>query len=444
MQKLKISYSYGVLFGLLLLISCQGTSEVILTPISTVENTSEFSVDDAQKWFDATYGKTAARVGIKNKDRTWNWKKSQSMKIKRGSVLYEIVIAPVTIKNEDADLEHASLWVVKTNGKIESKFMELYSRNTKNKLKDKKGLNRNNQKDFTGVLTIYDITEGFDLGYYFENGKYAGIVTEFGGEKTKVATPTKSGKVSSCMPVMVCNVNNTNSTGGYIAANGTYVLIYPHCIYQINCDGVIGAVGSNGYWDPSLETTYWDAYWAEIEMNTNPFLSNISAFSPGMKPIAEYPASNRCKGLQDMWSLGVSSNNKEVYGVITKDGSLLITQVSPYTTGGQFDGIYSYQGQVYYFYPAAGNPPVSYEGAMISGGKIFIPIKATVHTHNPALLDGTDGITNNDGTDDFPFAQQFSTINHYVIGNGAVAQFNSYAYFNKQRGTLPTTCNSIN
>jgi hypothetical protein len=171
--------------------------------------------------------------------------------------------------------------------------------------------------------------------------------------------------------------------------------------------------------------------------------NNNSLNSPGRKPIAEF-INDKCGGVLGMWNMGVQNNNHEVYGVITQSGSLLITQISPNTTGGQFDGIYEFNGTTYYFYPADGNMP-GYAGTILSGNKYFIPISGTVHTHNPCMNDNTNGITDNDGSDDFPFAGKFSGINHYVLGcNGAIAQYNSRAYFNLHNGNLSSTCTFIN
>jgi hypothetical protein len=170
---------------------------------------------------------------------------------------------------------------------------------------------------------------------------------------------------------------------------------------------------------------------------------NSNFISPGQKPLAEF-LNDKCGGALGMWNMGIQNNNHEVYGVVTQSGSLLITQISPNTNGGQFDGIYEHNGTTYYFYPADGNMP-GYSGTILSGNKYFIPISATVHTHNPCMNDGTNGITDNDGSDDFPFAGKFSGINHYVIGcNGSVAQYNSRSYFNSQSGNLSSSCSIIN
>ena len=170
--------------------------------------------------------------------------------------------------------------------------------------------------------------------------------------------------------------------------------------------------------------------------------SNVNIASPGQKPLNVF-LNDICGGAAGMWNMGVQNNNHEVYGVVTQSGSLLITQISPNSTGGQFDGIYKHNGVTYYWYPSDGDMP-PYAGTILSGGRYFIPIVATVHTHNPCLSDGTDGISNNDGADDFPFAAQFSSINHFVLGcNGSAAQFNSNSYYNLQTGNLSNSCSII-
>lgn len=166
------------------------------------------------------------------------------------------------------------------------------------------------------------------------------------------------------------------------------------------------------------------------------------AYSPGQRPLNTF--SSKCDGINDLWNISLNSGN-EVNGVLTLDGHFLVTEISG-PTGGTFNGIYKYGGQVYYFFPIDGGPAPTYQGTLISGNKYFIPIKASIHSHTPCMNDGTDGITNNYSQDDQNFANNYPSINHYVVGCGSIGQFsaNSNGYFNIQSGNIYQICNSVN
>ena len=163
----------------------------------------------------------------------------------------------------------------------------------------------------------------------------------------------------------------------------------------------------------------------------------------GFKPI--YEDDNKCNGVNQLWNYSQSSGD-EYAAVLTTDGAILITQQLN-TTGGGISGIYEFNGNTYYQYPTSqGAPSRTYQGQLISSGRYFIPISATLHSHTPCLNDGTDGITNNTINDDQNFAQRFSNIKHYIIGCNAIGEFNgnSNQAFNIQTGNLSSTCHNIN
>jgi hypothetical protein len=98
---------------------------------------------------------------------------------------------------------------------------------------------------------------------------------------------------------------------------------------------------------------------------------------------------------------------------------------------------------MYYFFNRDGGAMPTIPGTAQTSRAFFIPITATIHTHTPAILDGTDGITNQDGADDFPFANRFPLLTNYVIGNNAVGKFNGNRYYDIKSGNLSTTCSNI-
>jgi hypothetical protein len=173
------------------------------------------------------------------------------------------------------------------------------------------------------------------------------------------------------------------------------------------------------------------------------FDEDLVYYEEGVKPIHEFD--NKCDGIQKIWSLSQIDKN-EFAAVLTDDGAILITQeLNP--NGGGIAGIYSYNGKTYYQYPISqGVPSRTYLGQLQSAGRYFIPIKATIHSHTPCLNDGSDGITNRNIDDDQNFASNYPSVNHYIIGCGAIGQFNqnSNNAFNIKNGNLNTLCTNIN
>ncbi len=69
-----------------------------------------------------------------------------------------------------------------------------------------------------------------------------------------------------------------------------------------------------------------------------------------------------------------------------------------------------------------------------------------MHTHSPCIQTGGDGITDmtlSQGDQDL--AQNFQSVNHYIIGCGAIGTFDHYSDSPAvlQSGNLSTTCNRI-
>ena len=161
---------------------------------------------------------------------------------------------------------------------------------------------------------------------------------------------------------------------------------------------------------------------------------------PGIKPLFEY--SNKCQGLENVWN---NYPSNEVMGYVTKDGQLLVTAILSYN-GGSSSGTYYYQGTTYYPYPDSQGAPINnYEGMIHAAGFYFIPVVASAHTHTPCRNDGTDGVSQKVSDDDISEANMSPYINHWVIGCGAIAQYNgdSANFFNAQHGDLSNLCNSI-
>ncbi len=155
--------------------------------------------------------------------------------------------------------------------------------------------------------------------------------------------------------------------------------------------------------------------------------------------MSEY--ANKCVGIQNIWN---SYTNNEVFGYITMDDKLIVTNVLPFI-GGSASGLYLFNNIYYYPYPdSQGSLNETYAGIIHSAGNYFIPIKASLHTHTPCRLDGTDGVSHPVGADDISTATRYPGINHWVVGCNAIAQFDANGvFFNVQSGSLVVNCNKV-
>lgn len=432
-----INYSILSILSLLFLWACQTDLQSELEE-STNINKESLSVESAKKWLTENYGDvlnvsgSSARISGDKSEREVKWNKGLEKQIKTAKGVFNVVIFPVKIKKQKNILEDASLWVIKENGVIYSKFLELYNADY-HKMNKKETKQQNYKQQFTGSLNIYDIKNGFEIGHYYENGKISGMVTSFNGEKASFVNTKKGAKTNWCYPRVVCP--DVNGSVVYLSSTGFITVSVGRCVTSWACEQYFIYDG-----DPSYDDAYWDYFWQNVESNNN-FVESTN--SPGARPLAQYNQTDMCTGLSNMWNMGIANSHKEVYGVIATDGTLLITQISPYTTGGQFNGIYEHQGTMYYFFPKDGGAMPLISGTIDGGSSFYIPISATIHTHTPAILDGTDGITNQDGTDDFPFASRFPLLTNYVIGNNAIGKFNGNSYYDIKTGSLSTTCSNI-
>lgn len=167
----------------------------------------------------------------------------------------------------------------------------------------------------------------------------------------------------------------------------------------------------------------------------------------GPKPLAEYDS--ECNGLQNMWNMSQNygSAGNEFAAVLTQDEAILIiSEGGPVNTN--IEGLYEYNGQTYYQYPAdEGAPARTYQGQITSAGRYMIPISALIHTHPKCLDNGQDGVSNGQiSEDDVIVADQFENINHYAIGCGKIAEYDNTGRTptNVTSGTISETCNFIN
>lgn len=419
MQKL-FSVRILTLLVLLGLASCEKNTEPLL-----VAEKEDMTISEAKEWFEGV-SKNARTTGEEMYSQVY-WKlafEAKPEKEKKNTV----VIVPISHGKKGRAYGYKQLWIYKNKEKKNAmRVVEfVYDKDI-----PRKDLGKYSFKNFTGAMIVRNWEDDVLGAFRFIDGKKASIlqlesITVDG--KLVYKKSGKNGRMAGCWYY--------EGSGWYVTVNGVEIYRYYEqpAGWQCSWEDLYG-------WDQAPPGD-GDSYWSGGGSGGgDPY--NITGFSPGQKPLAEYSAQQRCNGLQNMWNAGIQNNSSETYGVITIDGSLLFTQIGG-QTGGQIDGIYEQDGSVYYFYPKTGNPTPTYLGTITAHPVYyFVPISATVHTHTPCTNDGTDGISNRAGDDDFPFAARFFQIKHYVIGCSAVAEFNNYSYFNIRNGNLSVTCNNI-
>lgn len=170
---------------------------------------------------------------------------------------------------------------------------------------------------------------------------------------------------------------------------------------------------------------------------------NLINGSDGKKPMAEF--SSACAGANQIWQEAVT-NNKEIVGLLTMDNKFIKVAVLG-ATGGQWGGLYKWQGQAFYTWPKTyGSPTQTYTGMITTPTRYFIPVRATVHTHNACANSGGDGVSNLvQSPGDAGLASKFNMINHYVVGCNALGTFNSSQndYTLASPGDISATCTQI-
>ncbi|MCJ8209308.1 hypothetical protein MUY27_06280 [Mucilaginibacter sp. RS28] len=323
-------------------------------------------------------------------------------------------------------------------------------------------------KDFTGSVLVFDLNNNFLTGKRYLDGKWTADV--YLGTEREVSTQSRiltqqSGKVK--------NANSLGLTkrtdGGGLICYDWYIRVcipdinycsewrYDHmqCQYVEFGPGFSGGSsgGSSGGASGGGGTGSGSTGSGDHEPGSGGSIGvdNIGYTFPGNlwngingnKPLGEYP--DICTGAQAIWNSSVQAQ-AEAIGLITMDNKFMFVAQVGYA-GGSFGGLAIHQGQAYYTYPDnLGFPAYNYPGIIHSMNQYWIPVKGTVHTHNPCLQDGTDGITNFTlSQGDQLLAAKFTMLNHYIIGCGAVGQFNNgrNTPWVISSGNLSSTCSAI-
>jgi hypothetical protein len=286
--------------------------------------------------------------------------------------------------------------------------------------------------DFSGAVLQTELNCSYVKGIRYENGNY----------KTHLFLPTSSSnKQVMLAPAPPQDGNGEVIIDGmklddvivYTTSGSTSLPLFPISInagdsfsgISYNSGYNYGGGGNGGYSGGSLSS-----------FNPNTLFKGL-----GPKPIKEYKTP--CNAATDMWN---SYPNNEVYGYLTADGQVIMTNITGYE-GGEVGGLYNYNGSYYYPYPMIqGAPANNYTGMTNNGSYYFIPVVASIHTHTPCRVDGTNGLSQNVvGDDDAILATKYPGLRNYVIGCGAIGTFdgNHSTFQNIKTGDISSICSTI-
>ena len=313
---------------------------------------------------------------------------------------------------------------------------------------------------FTGEITIKTLSGVFIKGFRVLDGKitkkYLPKANHYknksNNEDQFAAECRISCGHSSDDNTCICNGITTDEIVVYTTPSISYISVNDlygsdaneNSSCEFDCDNTWNTI--NGGTPNNTNSNKCDEgyYFDNIQNTCVLFFDENYADEESYKPIYEYD--DKCEGLDKLWAMSLKSGN-EIAAVLTIDNAILIIKEGSRDKV-NFPGLYTYfNGKTHYQYPTSrGAPARKYTGQVISAGRYFIPIKATIHSHTPCLTDGSDGITNRSIVKDKTLASEHNSINHYLIGCNAIGQFNSSSSnaFNIQGGNLGSLCNNIN
>jgi hypothetical protein len=420
-----MKFSKFLLLALLITLSCKNQNEMI------TNSDPKILIQEAKDYFqtnvltsdsnDSSFRKEVNRRKIITKNP--NWSAARVKKLTEA----DVIIIPLNfnekmrgLRASDStffDLKNITYLVMyrDVNKKMQTEVLTV--------LPDEDFSRRKTATLFSGIVLIDD-WQGNNLGgYLYANGTSTPVTNE-------IVEKQKGGRVSTLVTTCTTTDWYTCTSAGGVSLGCNYNYSETTCTtsYQL------GGGGSNFPTLPGGGSSIgYGALSTDIALSPD--------FVAGNKPIAEYKT--KCLGVQAIWN---NYPNNEVNGFVTTDGKFIATDVVG-LSGGQVSGLYEYQGVSYYVYSDQNPAPLlNYAGMVHAAGYYMIPVSATVHTHTPCRTDGTDGVSQNTSPPDASRAAADPLVKHWVIGCGAIAQFDSSNpnYFNKIYGNLSTTCNSIN
>jgi|GEM_PF-2164977 len=455
MHKLLITILALVVFAFFY--SCQ--QEEFTTP-KLPENTA-ISVEEAQSWFEQHKSELSsaksARKGHKDYTREPVWEQARKYHFQGR----EVIAAPLTNEKGHAGRGTVSKLLMHKNeqGQMQLQRLRLIGDQP---FIDKKGFEQDDM-NFSGIVRVEDWEGNLLEGQYYLNGQWIGVLKN--APATKAA---RRGGLDENNPLHVTIALHTDwyqqvcvggSCGGwdYLGTSTTYAYVTLPVsginyfgTFISNGSGGSGSGGNGGGSYGYCGITEPCQALPDPDLRPTVYIKEVVLPAAGPKPMAEY--TDKCVGMQAMWSKS-AANRKERIGFVTENGGLIETHEGTYNSI-PIDGLIRHAGKTYYHYEQPASAPLpTWPGTLTNTSnisdpskiRVYIPIVATVHTHNPCRDDGTNGVSHAVGLDDKTLATMHPHINHYVIGCGAVAQYNATnsQFYNVVTGALSSSCAGI-
>ena len=446
----------AILLLIVIIYACRRT-------VQAEENNTVFDANAAKEWYYSVFKKSSqwALGKSKNGIKLPDWSKPKEYKIGEIEVIEYPLLQEKKVRrfmdnsmtNEERNkMFNATidkvLFLKMSNGNIKVRIVQITP--DLDYLKNKNYDISNNSftsldKNFSGTLKMFKWDGKFTKGFTYNNGK---VINEI----VKISLVAPNLKVINGKTYdngdgdMICDYHVD-----YCYLQTCFLVIYGDGMVTNECDEPvldhIDYYEYNCHTDPCAGDNFTEECFCENyslcdgenDEVDNFFNEEDLLIGSGNKPLFEY--SNKCTGMMNIWN---DYPNNEVYGYITKDNKLIVTNIVSYNGGGA-TGLYKHEGTYYYTYPEnQGAPTENYAGMIHIAGRYFIPIAASLHTHSPCRSDGTNGVSDTVGDDDQALATKYPDINHWVIGCGSIAQFkNDDDFFNIITKPLSSSCESI-
>lgn len=446
-MKTIIKIRFVLLFFLVgvLLLGCQENEFKVVDP----------NIADAKKWFEnnnqklnQSLNKYQSARAISNFTKSPNWNTSKVHQLKNGIKAVEVILnyenyilfSDSEIMDKSKPNVINSLMLIEVvKDYYELYLLKIYPENSPSGLSvtNFDNLNFSNiPPTFSGKMMLFDWNENLLGGWRIVNGEKNFFYSEISSNNSTENANDLNSRTSTwnCYLLTTYWYSQACTRGGGCADPVLIDITTTQMCEYVLAPGDDSGAGGPG--DPTANTCFIEHTYINGLM-----VPCVDANAVGNKPLYEY--NNKCQGLQDIWN---NFPNNEMFGYITSDGKLIVTNQQSFTGGSAF-GTYSFNGVTYYPYPVSqGAPSQSYSGMITTNTYYFIPVVASVHTHSPCRSDGTNGVSHSVGADDISFASSHPQLNHWVIGCNAIAQYNatSSSFFNIQSGSLSTSCNAIN
>lgn len=323
----------------------------------------------------------------------------------------------------------------------------------------------NESDSVTGLIISAEVTKKFTKFYVLDKKIAQSKLKTIGDKNATLFTKSTLNGIYNALQKRVIDVKmykENQLSNGKISSNSLNTNAL-NTISVTTCWTYIAAVDDNYntlIMYQCSSTTYWIDF-GTTNTTESPYLNPISSGTGGLSPsstisslnISDYKAvispapikvySNICDAINEMWN---SYPNNETFGYLTEDGKVIFTNILP-LSGGQAAGLYNNENSndYYFVYPKSAGT-YSFINPISNSTNTFVKVIASIHTHTPCRFDGTDGVTNKIvSLEDASLANQHPGLINYVIGCGAIANFNESndSYFNIHNSSQSNLCQYV-